>query len=338
MLIAKLLYRNISYLTGVIASLLIVVNAYAATSNGVIAYSCRDHFGFQNICYINLDGTGMVQMTFGPDNAMPSWDPTGKLLAYTHREQFRGATTIVVMNKDGSGKHAISEGLVPAWSPDGNWIAFTSGRTGTPEIWIVRSNGTNQRQLTNSPGIAKIMPTWSPDGQFIAYTQFDASAKHNSVWIMTASGRNPRQLTTGTWNNVDADGDFINTANDARSPAWSPTSNKIAFWSGEEGKMGQIWSINSDGSNRVQLILPAKPPVQPYPPPLPYSISDDPGWSPDGKAILFSTNRGNHPEMWVMKANGDDQLRIANNTAGPLPRRCGAATRAVEHGKIRWGP
>jgi hypothetical protein len=55
------------------------------------------------------------------------------------------------------------------------------------------------------------------------------------------------------------------------------------------------------------------------PAPLPYSISDDPGWSPDGKAILFSTNRGNHPEMWVMKANGDDQLRIAYNTAGPLP-------------------
>jgi hypothetical protein len=51
------------FVSGAVASLLMMANVYAAT-NGVIAYPCRDSSGWQNICYINDNGTGKVQMTF----------------------------------------------------------------------------------------------------------------------------------------------------------------------------------------------------------------------------------------------------------------------------------
>jgi Tol biopolymer transport system component len=146
------------------------------------------------------------------------------------------------------------------------------------------------------------------------------------------AGTNPHKLTTGTCptnndpcDNVDADGDVINTATDAGAPAWSPKGNQvilgvkyvnpIIFWSGVQGDRGQIWIMDSDGNNRTQLTMPTKPP-----PGEPYPNNDDPGWSPDGTLILFSTNRNDgKPEMWRMGANGSSQQRIVNNTFGPLP-------------------
>lgn len=56
----------------------------------------------------------------------------------------------------------------PAWSPDGQWIAFSSSRKGNPDIWMIRTDGQELVQLTNSPA-AETSPACSPDGQEIAY-------------------------------------------------------------------------------------------------------------------------------------------------------------------------
>jgi dipeptidyl aminopeptidase/acylaminoacyl peptidase len=55
-----------------------------------------------------------------------------------------------------------------SWSPDGNWIAFESTRSGDSQIWIISPNGGEARQLTNISTEAK-KPTWSPDGKTIAF-------------------------------------------------------------------------------------------------------------------------------------------------------------------------
>jgi len=68
----------------------------------------------------------------------------------------------------------------PAWSPDGKWIAFSSGRKGTADIWIIRPDGQDLEQLTNG-GAAETSPTWSPDGEQIAYT----AAESGRMQLMT---------------------------------------------------------------------------------------------------------------------------------------------------------
>jgi TolB protein len=298
------------FLSGIGAFLLITANVHAA-SNGVIAYSCRDTSGHQNICYIHPDGTGNVQITFNQTGGagLPSWAPSGNALAYVDYNMTTGLTYINTMNSDGSNVQSLVQGNTPMWSPDGNWLAFTApSSTGTPEIFIIAPDGSGLTQLTNAPGSVKIHPTWSPDGQSIAYSQYDPATGHISVWGMTSTGANRNQITTGTWNNVDARGKFVNTANDAGSADWNPTSNKIVFWSGVEGQYGEVWSINSDSTGRTQLTKTGK-----------NINNDDPEWSPDGKKIVFSTNRSGITEMWVMNSDGSNAHKIVNNTSNPLP-------------------
>ena len=59
----------------------------------------------------------------------------------------------------------------PVWSPDGSKLAFVSNRDGTPEIYVMESDGSNQTRATFSAGGAfgAMWPAWSPDGSRIVY-------------------------------------------------------------------------------------------------------------------------------------------------------------------------
>ncbi len=370
--IAKPLNLMILSVSGVIASLLMSTDVHAASKgppgNGLIAYPCRvaptqpdSPPPNQNICLVDPNkpiepNVNPIQITFDGDNGLPTWSPTGKMLAYTNQDPATTLTSIMVMSVDDLLPKFLSPGVWPAWSSDGKEIAFTAPSATDPttaEIWAMRPDGTKQRQLTDAPGFQKIGATWSPDGKFVAYTRSEPApsrpppAVHNSVWVTrvtgSVGGKDTHELTTGficrgptlCFHNLDADGDVIHDQPviDAGSPAWSPISNKIIFWSGREGFRGQIWIIDADGKHRKQLTFPDKPPPQTQ---LTYPNNDDPRWSPDGNKILVSTNRhivdipsppcpNPHacivqiPEMWMMDADGSNPRFIAENTFGPFP-------------------
>ncbi len=78
---------------------------------------------------------------------------------------------IWIANIDGSNqRHLVDRGLNPAWSPDGEYIAFASEVSGNWDIWTIRIDGTELRQITGSPD-DEYYPCWSPGGEWIAYTQ-----------------------------------------------------------------------------------------------------------------------------------------------------------------------
>ena len=119
------------FVAAAIVSVLVSGQTYAA-SNGVIAYSARDASDHQNIFFINPDGTGKVQITFGPDNGLPSWSPDGKQLAFVYIDG-NISITICTMNSDGTNIHGVIGGFTPMWSPDGTRIAYVApSRTSTP--------------------------------------------------------------------------------------------------------------------------------------------------------------------------------------------------------------
>ena len=77
------------------------------------------------------------------------------------------------MNADGTSlvnvsNHSGSFDGRPAWSPDGSKLAFTSGRTGNLEIYVMNANGSGQTQLTFDAELDSY-PAWSPDGKFITF-------------------------------------------------------------------------------------------------------------------------------------------------------------------------
>ena len=116
--------------------------------------------------------------------------------------------------------HTSVRDSYPSASPDGSKIVFTSNRTGRQAIWIMNSDGTNQRVLLDRPelGESPSGAVFSPDGSTIAFAMRPVEAElpyEMDIWAMAADGSDVRQLT-------DAPGDDSH-------PKWSADGSRIFF-------------------------------------------------------------------------------------------------------------
>jgi serine/threonine protein kinase/dipeptidyl aminopeptidase/acylaminoacyl peptidase len=122
----------------------------------------------------------------------------------------------------------------PQFSPDGEWIAFASERSGTTDIWIGRRDGSGLRRLTFIEGFAGT-PRWSPDGQSIAFDLRQRSSTPD-IWLVRVAGGETRRLSTNTGG--------------ADVPSWSNDGRWIYFHAESDD---QIWKIPSQGGKAVPL-------------------------------------------------------------------------------------
>lgn len=151
----------------------------------------------------------------------PAPGPDGSRIALAHPSDGENVDVWVV-NRDGSGLQRLtthpSIDDQPAWSPDGRWIAFRSFRDGKSDVWAMRSDGSEQRNLTFAsvfvPEEFSDAPAWSPDGQRIAFSRGFGSGQ--ALFVMRADGTELRQLL---WRN----------GFDVLAPAWSPDGQTLAF-------------------------------------------------------------------------------------------------------------
>ena len=170
----------------------------------------------------------------------------------------------------------------PAWSPDGQRIAFTSDRDGNREIYVMDADGGNPTRLTQNDG-DDVDPTWSPDGQRIAFTS-DRDG-NREIYVMDADGGNPTRLTQND--------------SDNRISRWSPDGQHIAFTSGRGGN-AEVYVMDADGSNPINLTQND-------------GYDGIPGWSPDGQRIAFTSDRDGNDEIYVMDADGGNPTRLTQN-------------------------
>src|SRR5581483_3482138 len=135
------------------------------------------------------------------------------------------------------------ENWLPAWSPDGTKICFSSTRGGgAAQLYVMNRDGSNVRQLTKDRWISTTesyadRPTWSPAPyNEIAYT--GRTGPGNDIKVLDMATRQLRQLTFGEGSN--------------ESPSWSANGRHLAFMSTRAGK-SQIFTMARDGKNLRQL-------------------------------------------------------------------------------------
>ncbi len=209
--------------------------------------------------------------------AAPRFDPTSS--------QAVRRNVIGIMNPDGSGAIEFSaSGSDPALSPDGTKIAYASLRdTLYSEIYVMNSDGTAAKRLTNITTGDSFGPVWSHDGKRIAFYAFGLTnpSRNPEVWVMDADGANLKRIVEH-----------------GLHPAWSPNDRQFAFASNRDGVF-EIYTMNSDGSNVHQLTKGA-------------GESSNPAWAPDGAAIVFSSEgAAGRRALFLVGADGSDMHRMA---------------------------
>jgi TolB protein len=135
-----------------------------------LAYQTTDTTGIGSIWLVSRDGSGLRPLApTGTESwSEPDWSPDGTRLVHVRRLSASGQSDVFVMDTTGHAEQRLttdlSEDHAPAWSPDGQWIAWSSGAF-PGEVWIMKPDGTEARRLTSGGE-----PSWSPDSRRIVFT------------------------------------------------------------------------------------------------------------------------------------------------------------------------
>ncbi|HEY7874881.1 MAG TPA: hypothetical protein VIG64_07130 [Actinomycetota bacterium] len=196
------------------------------------------------------DGSDLTRLTESESGRLhPSYSPDGTQIATEgNTDDYRSRA--FAMNADGSAEYMLTSAqasLNPAWSPTGEWIAFTSSPTeprdvdATAEIYVVHESGFGLTRLTHN-AFRDASPEWSPDGSQIAFTRTEG--RRTSIVVMDADGSNERRLTSGRGDDGDAQ--------------WSPDGTHIAFVHGGPSFTSTIRIMRADGTKEKQLDDPGR--------------------------------------------------------------------------------
>lgn len=306
-LVVALLFLGFGASAGLLVAAVSGSGAFPGRNGEIVFTSLRDPNGHYQLYLMRPDGTKQRRIT-RTGGGSPTWSPDGKWIAYVSgRPTYSPARTsqLYVMRADGTGLRRLTNNRwgasQPTWSPDGKRIAFQSsrgtGRSVKYGIWTIKVNGTGLRRLTSDRVGLDGYPAWSPDGKTIAFVRPFPEA----VWLMNADGTDQRKLTTPP---------RLPDANDGADiqPDWSPDGDWIAFSRMHEPYLGStgstryrrdIYVIRADGTGIRRLTRQAR-------------TNWEPAWSPDGKRIVFASDRAREgwSAIYIMNADGTRQKRL----------------------------
>lgn len=299
----------------------------------------RDPTG--TIWSVNLDGSGLRQLTRGTGDAHPRWSPDGQAIVYERNTRLDWTrTTIVsaevwVMGGDGENPHKLADGFDPAWSPDGKLIAYATNpevfqqdrgfsRNGIGimnaaggNLWMPVSTRTASEKFTPMEWTmtqARLVdqPQWSPDGKEITFR---------------AIGNNSAYLTTSA--SEGGIGHFVAFFFDdlPRKFSYSPNGSYITIGTGGLSGTETLGIYNRgaagrDGYTADQAIMSLgyRPKTAGE---LPLNL-DGFSWSPDGSAIAYALSTLDNASksvskgIYIFNVGGSDNKQIIADGQAPM--------------------
>ena len=179
-------------------------------------------------------------------------------------------------------------------SPNGRLIAFSAFGPGvhTSDLWIMHTDGSGLRDLTNTPDRNDVGPAWSPDGRSIAWSSEPDGSRAGQLFVMSLSTGVSRAITTPF--DPPEPGDA----------SWSPDGREIVF---DEfptpPALAQLFVVDSNGHNQRAIT------------PLDLDAFG-PDWGPDGRIALSSGASSPTGHLWTMQPNGADLRQITTDADG----------------------
>ncbi|HEY7333674.1 MAG TPA: DPP IV N-terminal domain-containing protein [Bryobacteraceae bacterium] len=168
----------------------------------------------------------------------------------------------------------------PRFSPDGKRIAFMSQRSGTHEVWLADSDGSNPVRLTSMRGPVLNGPRWSSDGRQIGFHATTGRGGNYQIYVVNVAGGRPVLLSRDEYQP-----DFL--------PTWTRDGRWIYFGSGRSGTV-QLWKMPAGGGDAVQITK---------------SGGADVRESADG-SIYYTKVGEAGAGLWRMATKGGDETKI----------------------------
>jgi TolB protein len=249
----------------------------------------------------------------------------------------RDVKEVYIMDYDGASPRRVTVNralnITPTWSPDARSIAYTSYRSGFPDVYISNIyQGTMQVPLKGSASSQNWLPAFSPDGERVAFT---SNRDGNSeIYIANRDGSGLRRITNHP--NIDT------------SPTWSPTGTQIAFVSDRSG-VPSVYVMGTDGlgQRRISFEVSDRPTWSPAPyNEIAYTARTGPGfdikvwnlasgetrqltfgegsnesptWAPNGRHLAFMSTRAGNSQIFTIDRDGRNVRQLTREGKNEMP-------------------
>jgi TolB protein len=204
-----------------------------------------------------------------------------------------GAWDLWWIRGDGTGAARLTDTPIderaPALSPDRTQVAYSTSDGG---LWIL---DTSDRQTKRVPleGGRHSNPSWSPDGRQLVFTTYtmSAQAEDSTLWLYDLGQGAPRQLLL-----QDGAQDFARIHPDGRTLVYSSSGAVTVFGFGYQ-VIQQLWTMSLVTGHVEELLLARGKDTQP-------------AWSPDGRSLVFVSEREGATQLWRADADGGGLMRL----------------------------
>ena len=175
-----------------------------------------------------------------------------------------------------------SQNFLPAFSPDGTRLAFSSNRDGNSEIYVMDRDGSNLRRITNHPSIDST-PTWSPTGAQIAFTSERGGSP--GIYVVGIDGLGLRRISSDTY---------------ADRATWSPAPlNEIAY-AARTGPGYDIKVLNIASGQTRQITFGE-------------GSNESPAWAPNGRHMAFTSTRVGRTQVFTVDLDGKNVRQMTRD-------------------------
>lgn len=233
----------------------------------------------RDILVADWDGHAARPVTQGGINLLPAVGPAGEVAFTTYRS---GQPDLYVSRGGAPVPLVQARQMVTgvSFSPDGSRIAYSLAEGEGAQLYVANADGSGRKRVTDGFGINS-SPSWAPDGKRLAFVSNRGGSPQ--VYVMNLDGSGVRRLTfRGNYN---------------QTPDWSPRGDLIVFTARDERNAFDLFTVNVQTGAIVRLTQDQ-------------GNNEEPSFSPNGRLIVFSSTRTGPPRLYVMTADGNNQVAL----------------------------